>query len=51
MSVTILVWLSGFVLGAIIGHRFLPPRVDEQREQMLTDLLAREAARKLRGES
>jgi hypothetical protein len=47
----VLAWLGGFILGAIAGHRFLPPRIDKEREQMLLALLDREAARKLRGES
>ena len=40
-----------FISGAVLGHRFLPPRIDLEREKMLSDALAREAARKLRGDS
>ncbi len=50
-SVTIWCVVTGaFILGGILGHRFLPPRIDMERERMLSDLLAEKARRQLRGE-
>ena len=48
-------WILGaFILGAVIGHRFLPPRIDEERERVLNarrDAMWRAArARKPEGE-